>query len=97
MVIPAIQFFRGIGINVSMSRRHAERKGNCLFDSVVLIENPDFSEVDRRLFRQDMRSLSVGEALRQIDHLGEERLERLRLVMTNKKGGPQTKEKMKQF
>lgn len=81
---------------MSMSRRHAEATGDCLFDSIVLICNPNFSEADRRALTSDMRRLSVGAGIRQIDNLSNERLERLVDVMTNEDGGPQNKEEMKQ-
>ena len=95
MVIPAIEFVRGIGINVSMSRRHAVATGDCLFDSVVLSENPNLSEAERRALTRDMRRFSVGASLQQIDQLSDERLERLLDVMTNKDGRPNNKEEMR--
>ena len=86
-----------IGINVSMPPRFARRSGNCLFESVILIRNPNLSDEDRIALTRYLRSVSVREAIRQVDLLTEERWERLLNVTTNKHATPRTREEMKQL
>ena len=86
-----------IGINVLMPPHFATRNGNCLFESVVLIRNPNLSDEDRIALTRYLRSVSVREAIRQVDLLTEERWERLLNVTTNKHATPRTREEMKQL
>ena len=86
-----------IGINVLMPPRFARRSGNCLFESVILIRNPNLSDEDRIALTRYLRSVSVQEAIRQVDLLTEERWERLLNVTTNKHATPRTREEMKQL
>ena len=96
MAINAIDHLQGIGINVSLSPLHAQRTGNCLFESIVLIRNPDASEADRRELTSNMRHFSVLEAIRQVDLMDEERLGRLLDIITPLGEERPTKEDLKQ-
>ena len=86
-----------IGINVSMPPRFARRSGNCLFESVALIRNSNLSAEDRIALTRELRGAAVGEAIRQVDSLSEERWERLLSVITTDHATPRTREEMKQL
>ena len=89
--------FQRIGIRVSMSRRAAGRTGDCLFDSIVLEQNPEISPEERRALTSAMRQPSVGEAIRQIDDISEARIIQLLDAVINEGRRPQTREEMKQL
>ena len=97
LVIPAIRYMASLGINVFMSQRPANRRGNCLFDSVTLINNEHLSEEDSQAVTYAIRQLSVNWAVDRIDALNEERFQRLLNVITNKYGRPQNKQEMKEL
>ena len=97
MVGPALAHFQRIGIRVSMSRRAAGRTGDCLFDSIVLEQNPDISPEERRALTSAMRRLSVGEAIRQIDTMSEARILQLLDAVIRDEGRPQNREDMKKL
>ena len=98
MVEPAIRHLTSIGINVSMAQRPANRKGNCLFDSLtMLMPNAHLSEEDQLVVTKDMRELSVNWAEDRLDGLNEEGLQRLLNVITSKDGRPQNHQEMRQL
>ena len=97
LVIPAIRYMASLGINVFMSQRPANRRGNCLFHSVTLINNENLSEEDSQAVTYAIRQLSVNWAVDRIDALNEERFQRLLNVITNKYGRPQNKQEMKEL
>ena len=68
--------------NGDMSIRPSMRNGDCSFDSVNLIRNPNLSEEDRQTLRTHMRQLVVSEFVGMIDGMNEEQFGRALAITT---------------